>query len=128
MLNGSCLCGAVAFTVEGPLRDVTSCHCSQCRKMTGHYWAATGTAIAAVTFSRQEGLKWYRSSDAAERGFCGQCGATLFWKPVAQGRMAISMGSFDQPTGLTATHHIFVADKGDYYDITDGVPQLDGDL
>ena len=128
MLNGSCLCGAVAFTVEGPLRDVTSCHCSQCRKMTGHYWAATGTAIAAVTFSRQEGLKWYRSSDAAERGFCGQCGATLFWKLVAQGRMAISMGSFDQPTGLTTTHHIFVADKGDYYDITDGVPQLDGDL
>ena len=60
MLNGSCLCGAVAFTVEGPLRYVTSCHCSQCRKMTGHYWAATGTAIAAVTFSRQEGLKWYR--------------------------------------------------------------------
>lgn len=128
MLNASCLCGAVAFTVDGPLRDVTSCHCSQCRKMTGHYWAATGAAISAVNYSRQDGLKWYRSSDRAERGFCAQCGATLFWKPDGQGRMAISMGAFDQPTGLKTTHHIFVADKGDYYDITDGVTQLDGDL
>ena len=65
MHKGSCLCGAVAFSVSGPLRDVTSCHCSQCRKTSGHYWAATGAPIAAISFSRDDGLRWYRSSGAA---------------------------------------------------------------
>ena len=128
MHKGSCLCGAVAFSVSGPLRDVTSCHCSQCRKTSGHYWAATGAPIAAISFSRDDGLRWYRSSGAAERGFCAVCGSSLFWKPTGQDRMAIAAGCLDLPTGLTTTHHIFVADKGDYYDLGDGVPQIAGDL
>ena len=34
-------------------------------------------------------------------------------------------GSFERPSGLRLVKHTFVGDKGDYYDITDGVPQSD---
>jgi len=127
-LKGSCLCGAVSFRINGPVQNVTSCHCTQCRKTSGHYWAATGAQIADVTFTRDAGLKWYHSSDQAERGFCATCGSSLFWKPDGQARMAISAGSIDGSTGLATTNHIFVADKGDYYLVADGVAQKDGDL
>jgi len=126
--KGSCLCGAVSFRIEGPLRAVTSCHCTQCRKTSGHYWAATGAPLTAITFTRDAGLKWYRSSESAERGFCATCGSSLFWKPTGQDRMAIAAGALDSPTGLTTANHIFVADKGDYYLLADGVPQKAGDL
>ena len=41
MHKGSCLCGGVEYELHGPLRDVLACHCIQCRKTSGHYWAAT---------------------------------------------------------------------------------------
>jgi hypothetical protein len=70
------------------------------------------------------GLKWYRSSDFARRGFCGNCGASLFWEPVSQGRIAIAAGGIDAPSGLTTLCHIFTAHKGDYYEIADGLEAL----
>ncbi len=49
MPKGSCLCGAVSFEVAGTLRPPDACHCSQCRKQSGHYWASTDVARAALT-------------------------------------------------------------------------------
>lgn len=117
MQTGSCLCGGVAFTVKGPLRAVTACHCTQCRKTSGHYWAATSAQIGAMTFTAQDTLKWYRSSPAAARGFCACCGASLFWKPEGEDRMAIAAGCLDGDTGLSVAKHIYCGDKGDYYDL-----------
>ncbi len=122
MHTGSCLCGAVTFETTGPLRPSVACHCTQCRKVSGHYWSATSVPKEALSITRADGLKWYRSSAKAQRGFCGQCGATLFWKPEDEPRMSISSGAFDGPTGMTTAKHIYCADKGDYYDIEDGVP------
>jgi hypothetical protein len=47
----------------------------------------------------------------------------LFWDPIARDKIAIAMGAFDKPTAIHLGHHIFVADKGDYYEIADGLPQ-----
>ncbi|MFK7939728.1 MAG: GFA family protein [Roseovarius sp.] len=123
MHTGSCLCDAVSFEITGPLRDVLGCHCQQCRKQSGHYWAATSVADDALRFIRQEGLTWYNASATARRGFCKFCGSTLFWKPVGADRTAVGAGSLDTPTGLRLTRHVFMADKGSYYDIADGTPQ-----
>ena len=57
------------------------------------------------------------------RGFCGICGSFLFWKRGDEGLTSFSLGSLDSPTGLQLERHIFVADKGDYYTIDDGLPQ-----
>lgn len=69
------------------------------------------------------GLKWYRASDKARRGFCGKCGSTLFWQPDRADRVAIAAGSLDGETGLATAAHVFVADKGDYYRLGDELPQ-----
>ena len=121
--NGGCLCGAVRYKVLGPLADVTACHCCQCRRQSGHYYATTGVSRQDLTLVEERGLKWYRASETAQRGFCGECGSTLFWESDAGDATAILAGSLDAPTGLKLARHIFVADKGDYYEITDGLPQ-----
>jgi hypothetical protein len=125
MQTGSCLCGAVAFEIHGPMRPVLACHCTQCRKTSGHYWAATEVATPDLKIIRDDGLKWYRSSASARRGFCAHCGASLFWEREGEGQISIGAGTLNGATGLTMQKHIFVADKGDYYDIGDQLPQED---
>ena len=123
MRTGSCLCGAVKFEVEGELGPPDGCHCTQCRKVSGHYWVSTDIPRAALTIHGEFNVAWFRSSEKVQRGFCSTCGATLFWDPIHKDFIGISMGAFDSPTGTRLAKHIFVADKGDYYDITDGLPQ-----
>ena len=115
MITGSCLCGAVTFEVHGPLRPPISCHCTQCRKTSGHYWSATQAADADLVVTRDDGLAWYQSSPEAQRGFCTFCGSSLFWRRAGEARTSIGTGTLDGPTGLATAAHIHVADKGDYY-------------
>ena len=123
MHKGSCLCGAVSFEVEGELAPPDACHCTMCRKQSGHVWASTDIPTSRVTIRGEERLTWYQSSEKVRRGFCSVCGSYLFWDPVRHERIAIAMGAFDKPTGTRLGTHIYVADKGDYYDIADGLPQ-----
>ncbi len=123
MHTGSCLCGAVAFTIDGELSPPSACHCGQCRKQSGHVWASTSTHQDNLSFSASDPLRWFRASDIARRGFCSACGSFLFWQHNDEDTISISMGALSEPTGLHLARHIFVADKGDYYDITDDLPQ-----
>jgi hypothetical protein len=117
--RGSCLCGACRYEVHGPLRNVIACHCTQCRKQTGHYLAATNARLADFRLLRSDSLRWYRASARAQRGFCATCGSTLFWQADGRETISIAAGSLDGPTGLTTEGHIFCADRGDYYTIPD---------
>lgn len=123
MHRGSCLCGAVSFEVAGELPAPDACHCSQCRKTSGHFWASTDVPRAALTIHGTDNVTWFRSSEKVRRGFCRTCGSSLFWDPLARDWIGIAMGAFDRPTGTRLGKHIYVADKGDYYDIADGLPQ-----
>jgi len=120
MRTGSCLCGAVKYEVHGPLRNVIACHCAQCRKQTGTYMSATAAADSDLKIVESRGLKWYRSSDKARRGFCSECGSVLFWKGEGRDYTAITAGSLDGPSGLRLEGHIFCDDAGDYYEIAGG--------
>jgi len=123
MHSGSCLCGAVRIEVEGELPGPDACHCSQCRKTSGHVWASTDVPRSRVTIRGDDAVTWYRSSEKVRRGFCATCGSALFWDPLGLDYIGIAMGAFDPPTGTHLAIHVHVADKSDYYDITDGVPQ-----
>lgn len=126
MHTGSCLCKAVRFEVEGDLPGPDACHCTACRKTSGHYLVGTDIKRAALTIHGAEHVTWYPSSEKVRRGFCATCGASLFFDPLDQVKhdwIGIAMGAFDGPTGTRLAIHIYVADKGDYYDITDGLPQ-----
>lgn len=121
--RGSCLCGAVRFVIAGELAAPDACHCSQCRKQSGHVWASTDVPMERIQISGEEQLRWYQSSAKVRRGFCATCGSFLFWDPVEQPRIAVAMGAFDPPTNTHLHLHIFTADKGDYYAIDDGIEQ-----
>jgi hypothetical protein len=107
----------------GELAPPTACHCSKCRKHTGHYEAGTDVPRSALTVFGEDKVGWYHSSEKVRRGFCTICGSSLFFDPIYRDWVGICMGAFDTPTNTHLAMHIFVADKGDYYDIADGLPQ-----
>jgi hypothetical protein len=125
--TGHCLCGAVRFRTRGQLREVIACHCSQCRRQTGLFYAATNVSLDRLVVEGMDEVSWYRASDAARRGFCRTCGSALFWQADGADYMSIMAGAFDQPSGLTIGYHIFCADKGDFYEINDDRPQYRAD-
>jgi hypothetical protein len=122
-LTGRCECGAVRFSIAGSRREVVNCHCGQCRRFHGHFGAYTDCALQDLAFAEQRGLRWYQSSAKARRGFCGECGSSLFWQRIGAEKISIAAGCLDKPTGLKTVAHIFTAHRGDYYEITDGLKQ-----
>jgi len=118
--TGGCLCGDVRYEVNGPLRNVITCHCEQCRRTSGHFVAASAANIDDLKLTEETGLRWYQSSEIARRGFCATCGSSLFWDPTRDESSAdphhisIMAGTLDSPTGLETANHIFVTWKGDY--------------
>lgn len=123
--KGSCLCGSVSFEVAGPLPPASACHCTKCRKSTGHYEAGVDVSQSSVRIYGSENLTWYQSSEKARRGFCRICGSPLFFAPTKGDWIGLSLGAFDGPTNVKIERHIFVANKGDYYEIEKDVPQFD---
>ncbi len=122
-VTGSCLCGKVSLAIEVLDRDVVYCHCQQCRKQSGHCFAATRARDEHLQVSGAEHLRWYAASEEARRGFCSHCGSLLFWKKNGDEYTSVLAGCLDAPTGLQAVSHIFTDDKGDYYKLDDGLPQ-----
>jgi hypothetical protein len=120
MKTGSCLCGAVKYEVHGAMRDVIACHCRECRRQTGTYMSATAAADGDLKLVESRGLKWFRSSATARRGFCAECGTVLFWKGDGRDYTAIAAGSLDDASGLRLEGHVFCAEAGAYYEIAGG--------
>jgi hypothetical protein len=113
---GGCLCGAVRYTVTGPLRPVLDCHCERCRRFTGHHMAATDAAVAdRAVDDPTDRLAWYPVPGAAY-AFCRTCGSSLFWRADASpDRMSICAGTLEQPTGLRTVEAWWVSQAGDYF-------------
>jgi hypothetical protein len=127
MVTGSCLCGAVRYEVKGPLRDVLVCHCEECRRWHGHVAAFTATRKEELALLEARGLRWIdspRSDAGARRGFCGECGSSLFWDSPRRETISIAAGTLDPPTGLRTSAHWYVSAASDYYDLPeDGLPR-----
>ncbi len=126
VLRGGCLCGAVRFALRGALRPPIACHCGQCRKWSGHFFAATAVCAENFLPEKEDGLRWYRASDTARRGFCGECGCSLLWRPNSGEYVAVAAAALDDDAKLRLSAHIYTADKGGYYGIADGLPQYAG--
>lgn len=121
-VTGGCVCGAVRYHVKGPMRQVIVCHCRQCQRYSGSQVSASQAYMEDFELLEQRGLKWFQSSDFASRGFCQECGSNLFYKLDDADRVSIWAGSLDDISGLKVVEHIFVEEKGDYYDIDNNLP------
>jgi hypothetical protein len=121
------MCGAVAYELHGPLRDVLFCHCIECRRWGGHAAAMTAVPDDQLVLVRDAGLRWIDSPDSAahaRRGFCGVCGSSLFWDSPQLRTTSIAAGTLDGDTGVVAVGHVWVSQAGDYYELPDdGLPR-----
>ena len=121
--TGGCLCGSVRYAIRGPMRDVWACHCRFCRRVHSHFAAYAACDPDDLELVQAGKLRWYRSSPAARRGFCAKCGAQMFWEGTGMGHISIAAGTLNEPTGVRLVKHVCTAQKGDYYEISDGVPR-----
>ncbi|WP_151084323.1 GFA family protein [Nocardioides cynanchi] len=114
--TGRCLCGAVAYAVTGPLREVTDCHCERCRRFTGHHMAASAAGVADLQVEDPTGqLTWYAVPGAAY-GFCRTCGSSLFWRAESDPtRVSICAGTLEVPTGLHTVEAWWTSQASDYF-------------
>jgi hypothetical protein len=117
--------------VTGPLRDVVVCHCSRCRRTHGHVAAYAACAASDLGLLEERTLRWYEA-DGRARGFCADCGASIFWREAERETISIAAGTLYEPTGLRTVAQIYTAEPGDYYELLGeghrypaGLPQRD---
>lgn len=126
MVSGSCLCGAVKFSADGPLTPLSHCHCSMCRK-------AHGAPFVTFTSTTSDHFEWtgdesavarYQSSNGLERAFCRHCGSSVP-EPQGSGEVYIPAGLIDDDADLVADRHIFVASQAPWHIIAGALPRHD---
>jgi hypothetical protein len=86
------------------------------QESSGHYGAATQALQENVTILGST-LKWFRSSETAERGFCSNCGSNLFWRRFQAPHISIWAGTIDGPSGLKTESQLYPEAAGDYYEL-----------
>ena len=128
--RGSCLCRRVTYEISGALKDVLNCHCSMCRKLHASAFR-TRAAVATrdwKTLTGEQFIKFYESSPGERKGFCSECGSSLFTKFDGNPEViGFPLGTLDTDPGVKATRHIFVGSKAPWFDITDSLPQYEED-
>jgi hypothetical protein len=124
--EGRCLCGACRFAATPDAEEASVCHCSICRKWTGGINMAVG--CTDVSWNADAPLKSYRSSDKAERVFCGECGSNLYWRALddAPSEQVIALMAFDEPGAFSVTRQIFMDEKPDTYALANKMVTLTG--
>ena len=126
-LTGGCLCGAVRFTLDGPVDIVNYCHCSRCRRRSG-------SAFATIVHARwsdfefvsgEEQIVTFEPEGWNLRRFCGGCGSPLPGWDEEDDEVGIPAGLFDGDISSHPDIHIMVGSKAPWYEIQDNLPQHD---
>ncbi|NNE59097.1 MAG: GFA family protein [Hellea sp.] len=124
-LNGSCLCGNVTFEANGEAKRVSACYCGMCRKQNGGGAFHGAELKGELILTKDDGLKWYASSSKARRGFCADCGSSLFWQSnIDPSYFDVSLGALDDLSELKLEAHIFVDDKAPYQTVPNNAPHF----
>ena len=127
--RGSCLCGEIAFEVEGPFDRFLNCHCSRCRK-------ATGTAHSCEVIVKAEALRWLRGEASVTRfdlpnahsfatAFCKLCGSPMPHLTRSGREAIIHAGAFDERLDATPDRHVHWTSRADWYVYGDTLPVED---
>ncbi len=125
---GGCLCGAVRFAAQTPTLFCCHCHCAWCRRAHGAAFVTWfGLKDTAFSLTSGEGaLRWFRSSKASERGFCGTCGTTLFFRStLAPGEMHVALACADGPIDRAPSLHVFYDARVPWLAMHDDLPHFD---
>ena len=123
-LQGSCLCGAVAYQIDGKVGDLFYCHCEMCRKALGGAFAPLlEVSNKSFRFTRGESvIREYRSSDDAVRTFCGCCGASLQFKRDNRPGFHLVAGTLDSDPGRRPMAQIWSKTKAPWHPMQTDIP------
>jgi len=124
-VQGRCLCDAVQISASNLNHSVSACHCNMCRRWTGGPLMVFDFGTQ-VSFSGEEHISLYRSSDWADRGFCNRCGSHLFYRFRQTGQYFVPAGLFDVNEPVRFEHQVFIEEKPDYYEFTNQTVNLTG--
>ena len=113
--HGSCLCGAVRYTVSAAPVAAMACHCTHCQKQTGSAFS-TIAGVPESGFALEGEAATYvdhgDSGNKVERSFCPQCGSPLFTHAeAAPGVVWIKTGTLDTPDAYAPQMHIWCKSK-----------------
>ena len=126
MYKGSCLCGAVKFTLSNKVNDIVYCHCSLCRKAQGSAFATNGN-IKYEDFkfiSGEDNLTAYQQSKTQSKLFCTTCGSPIMSKnSLTPDVIRVRLGTIESDINETPEAHIFVDSKANWDEIIDTLPQ-----
>jgi hypothetical protein len=116
-LTGSCHCGAVTVRIPADSVGVVACHCGDCQKLHGNFFAMLAVDRTAVTVTGEDTLRWYDSSAKARRSFCGQCGSRVAKDPHGSPKVLFSIGLFEKTLPRRIVRHVMPESKPDWYDL-----------
>ena len=114
-LRGACHCGAVQVRLPPGAAGVIACHCDDCQRMHGNFFALIAAPAAEVQLDGGDALTWYASSPKARRAFCARCGSRVAKQAVGADRLLLSAGLFGRETGMKLVRHLFADSRPDWY-------------
>jgi hypothetical protein len=129
--TANCLCGGIAYQLQGPLPPVQVCHCGQCRKAQGTVFATNAPVQAADVqwLQGQALLTRYESSPGKVRAFCSRCGSPVYSQLAARPEvLRLRLGLINEPIDTHVAAHGHVASKANWWHITDEAPQFEAGL
>ena len=124
-IEGKCLCGAVTIRATPKRRTVEACQCTMCRRWNGVAYVGVQCG-SEVEIAGEENVVRYRSSDWAERGFCGRCGSSLFFHYLPLDTYGLLAGLFPDDSFEPLAEEIFIDEKPDYYAFAGDAEKLTG--
>ena len=135
-IRGRCLCAGVEFELQPPSDFCAHCHCESCRLSHGAAFV-TWTSVAADHFRITAGgdlVRWYRSSDWIEWGFCGRCGSSMLYRAIGEGhaeapkldRMYVTVASLTEPLDREPSVHVSYEERAPWHEVGDGLPKHRG--
>jgi hypothetical protein len=126
--EGGCHCGAIRFSVQGPMRQIVVCHCYDCRRLTGSSWSATAVPEDNFEFLSKARPRWYASSSWAQRGFCEKCGANMLYKIMNRPMLSVAAGALDDSNALRVSGQIFADSHPKWGPPGPDLPHLDDQI
>jgi hypothetical protein len=121
-LTGGCQCGAVRYALNEQPTYPHICHCRMCQKAFGSFFAPlTGVALDKFELTRGA-LATFMSSDKAQRGFCRDCGTPLTFHYVGRERIAVSIGSLDEPAKVPPAQQFGIESRMPWFSALAALP------
>ena len=130
-MNGGCLCGAIRYTVDAPIKELRACHCKSCQKASGA-GGSVNAVLQSASFTLTQGTpKRYTtvadSGRTLHRYFCGDCGSQLYSQRATTPEvLGLRAGTLDGSAGLKITANIWCASAPSWGYIDPGTTQHPG--